>query len=317
MSSSLRGKKVVIFGGNGFIGSHLVNYLCNESCQVKIVSRQEKVNKKFFFGSEPGQVTLEKIEYNEQYIDKVTDGCDIIFNLIGILYESKTSSFNFAHNEIPIMIGKCARKNKVRSLIHISALNVNKITNSKYAYSKSLGEAGIKKHFPEAIIVRPGVVFGKGDNFTNFFCNMSKFSPFLPLIGTPKIDLSKNLISIFNFKKKVKFQPLYVGDLAKFLTKVAGKKNKIYDLAGPSVLSFNEIFDLILNFKKRKRLYIPVPFFEAKILAFFLELFPKPLLTRDQINLLQYDSVSSRGLSNLKSVVKNPVGIETAISKYL
>ena len=112
MSSSLRGKKVVIFGGNGFIGSHLVNYLCNESCQVKIVSRQEKINKNFFFGSEPGQVTFEKIKYNEQYIDKVTEGCDIIFNLIGILYESKTSSFNFAHNNIPIMIGKCARKNK-------------------------------------------------------------------------------------------------------------------------------------------------------------------------------------------------------------
>ena len=317
MSSSLRGKKVVIFGGNGFIGSHLVNYLCNESCQVKIVSRQEKVNKKFFFGSEPGQVTLEKIKYNEQYIDKVTEGCDIIFNLIGILYESKTSSFNFAHNEIPIMIGKSARKNKVRSLIHISALNVNKITNSNYAYSKSLGEAGIKKHFPEAIIVRPGVVFGKGDNFTNFFCNMSKFSPFLPLIGTPKIDLSKNLISIFNFKKRVKFQPLYAGDLSKFLINVTNKKNKIYDLVGPSVLSFNEIFDLILKFKKRKRFYIPVPFFEAKILAFFLEFFPKPLLTRDQINLLQHDSVSSKGLSNLKSVVKNPVGIETAISKYL
>jgi NADH dehydrogenase len=247
----------------------------------------------------------------------VIEGCDIIFNLIGVLYESKTSSFNFAHNEIPIMIGKCARKNKVRSLIHISALNVNKITNSNYAYSKSLGEAGIKKHFPEAIIVRPGVVFGKGDNFTNFFCNMSKFSPFLPLIGTPKIDLSKNLISIFNFKKRVKFQPLYVGDLSKFLINVTNKKNKIYDLAGPSVLSFNEIFDLILNFKKRKRLYIPVPFFEAKILAFFLEFFPKPLLTRDQINLLQHDSVSSKGLSNLKSVVKNPEGIETAISKYL
>ena len=72
MSSSLRGKKVVIFGGNGFIGSHLVNYLCNESCQIKILSRQEKANKKFFFGSEPGQVTFEKIKYNEQYIDKVT-----------------------------------------------------------------------------------------------------------------------------------------------------------------------------------------------------------------------------------------------------
>ena len=187
------------------------------------------------------------------------------------------------------MIAKSAKTNKVRSFIHLSALNVNVIKDSKYALSKYNGEIELKKEFLNSVIVRPSVVFGKGDNFTNFFSNMSKFSPFLPLIGTPLIKLSKNIFKIFNFEKKVRFQPVYVGDLSKFLIKMIDQKNKTYEISGPSIKSFSQIFDLILQAKKRARIYIPLPFFIARIMAFFLELLPGPLLTRDQIKLLKYD----------------------------
>ena len=95
------------------------------------------------------------------------------------------------------------------------------------------------------------------------------------------------------------------------------KKNKTYDITGPSIKSFSQIFDLILEQKKRTRLYIPLPFFQAKIMAFFLELLPGPLLTRDQITLLKYDSISKKGLSNLKTFVTNPLSMETALKTYL
>ncbi len=317
MKLGLRGKKVVVFGGNGFIGSHLVNLLCKESCQIKIISRGDFSDKKFFFANEPGQVSFNQIKYTKSEINNVTKGCDFIFNLIGILYETKDSNFHYVHTEIPKMIAESAKINKVRGFIHLSALNVNKIKDSKYALTKYQGEAEIKKRFPSSIIVRPSVVFGKGDNFTNFFSNMSKLSPFLPLIGTPYIDFSKKFFEILDFKKKVLFQPVYVGDLSKFLIKIIFEKDKTYDLAGPNVKSFADIFDTILNLKRRKRLYIPLPFFQAKIVAFFMELLPKPLLTRDQIRLLKYDSVSSKGLNNLKKRVNNPASIETVINKYL
>ena len=154
--------------------------------------------------------------------------------------------------------------------------------------------------------------------FTNFFSKLSKFSPFLPLIGTPYIKFSRNIFKILNFEKKVKFQPVYVGDLSKFLIKMIDKKNKTYEITGPSVKSFSQIFDLILEQKKNElRLYIPLPFFQAKIIAFFLERLPQPLLTRDQIILLKYDSISKKGLSNLKTVVTNPLSMETVIKTYL
>ena len=95
------------------------------------------------------------------------------------------------------------------------------------------------------------------------------------------------------------------------------EKNKIYDLVGPVVKSFAEIFDVILRHQGKKRIYLPLPFFAAKIVAFFLETLPNPLLTRDQINLLHHDSVSGKGLVNLKKVVKNPASMETIVKNYL
>ena len=317
MSLNLRGKRVVVFGGSGFIGSHLVNHLCEEACEIKIITRKKKSQNNFFFANEPGQVSFEEIDYNQPTINKAISNYDIVFNLIGILSENKKSKFKFVHTEIARMIAKGAKINKVKSFIHLSALNVNVIKDSKYAQSKYNGEVELKKEFPNSVIVRPSVVFGKGDNFTNFFSNLSKFSPFLPLIGTPSLKFSKNILKTFDFEKKVRFQPVYVGDLSKFLIKMISQKNKIYEISGPSIKSFSQIFDLILKQKKRTRLYLPLPFFIARIMAFFLERLPGSLLTRDQITLLKYDSISKKGLKNLKTVVTNPLSMETSLKTYL
>ena len=318
MNSSLSGKKIVIFGGSGFIGSHLVSRLCEEACQIHIVTRGLNNSNNFFFANDPGQVNFEQIDsYNQENINKKVEGCDIVFNLIGILAENKKCKFNFVHTQIPEMIASAVKKKGVRNFVHLSALNVNKIKDSDYAKSKYAGELKIREIFPNSIIVRPGIVFGRGDNFTNFFSNMSKFSFALPLIGTPEITLSENNLPNINFKKKVMFQPIYVGDLVHFLVCISTKKNKIYDLAGPFVKSFDQIFDVILDHTKRKRIYIPIPFFLAKILAFFLEILPNKPLTQDQVRLLMYDSVSNKGLRNLNDFVKTPASLETIVKNYL
>ena len=110
--------------------------------------------------------------------------------------------------------------------MHLSALNIDKSKDSDYANSKMKGENAIKDLFPNSVIVRPSVVFGKRDGFTNLFLKMSNFSPFLPLIGTPEIS-KKGILPVLDFEKRVRFQPIYVGDLVSFLINIAIEKTNI------------------------------------------------------------------------------------------
>ncbi len=317
MNRKISGKKVVVFGGTGFIGSHLVNHLCRNSCQVEIVTRSDIRKLKYFLGSEPGQVSISKIDkFDEVSLDKIVQNSDIIFNLIGILFETKKNLFRDIHVNIPKKIAESAKRCSVRNFIHLSALNIDKTTSSSYSKSKLSGEKEIRDKFPDCVIVRPSVVFGKRDGFTNLFADMSKFSPFLPLIGTPEIK-KQGLFPIINFKREVRFQPIYVGDLIEFLLNTCLFKKKTFDLAGPTTQSFSEIFDIILMAKKRKRIYLPIPFFVARLLAFFLEFLPYPPLTRDQVRLLGFDNVSAKGYSNLRQFVNNPSSLETIAETYL
>ena len=317
MNTKINGKKVIIFGGTGFIGSHLINVLCKNSCQVDVVTRRNLKKLDFFIGNEPGQVRIVKIKkFEKDELDQIINGSEILFNLIGILFERNRGDFTRAHIDIPREIAASASRVGLRNFIHISALNVEKSRNSIYANSKIKGEEVIKKEFSNCVIVRPSVVFGKGDGFTNLFSDMSKFSPFLPLVGTPEIS-RKNFIPKVNFNHKVKFQPVYVGDLVKFLVNVCSMKKKSYDIAGPTIQSFEEIFKIILSIKERKRILIPIPFFIARLMAFFFEFLPKPPLTRDQVKLLRVDSVSAKGFQNLKIHVNNPSSLKTVAPTYL
>ena len=317
MNRKISGKKIVVFGGRGFIGSHLVASLCRNACQVEVVTRSHIKKLDYFLGNEPGQVSISKIDsFDELNLDKILKNVDIVFNLIGILFETKKNSFKKIHVDIPGKLAESAKKNGVRNFVHLSALNIENTTDSSYSRSKLSGEEVIKEKFPNCIIIRPSVVFGKRDNFTNLFADMSKFSPFLPLIGTPYIK-KEGFLPIINFKKKVRFQPVYVGDLINFILGTCLFKKKIFDIAGPTVQTFSEIFDIILEVKKRKRIYIPIPFFGARILALFFELLPKPPLTRDQVTLLRSDNISTKGFSNLTQFVKNPSSLNTIAETYL
>ena len=317
MTINFNRKKVVIFGGSGFIGKNIISRLSKYSCSVDVVTRKIKKYDKLKFLGDLGQINILQIkEFNEQNIYKLIKDSDIVINLIGILYEKKYQKFNYVHIEIPKTIAKVVKKLNIKSFIHLSALGVDKNIKSDYAKSKFLGEKEIKSIFPNVIIIRPSVVFGSEDNFINTFINISKISPFLPVIGTPKINIQNFKTAKIDFSDGVKFQPVYVGDLSSFILSVISKKKKTYDLAGPNVLKFEEIIRLILKIGNRTRICIPLPLFIASCIAFFAEKLPKPFLTLDQIQLLKFDNVSSDGFQHLQSVVKYPKSLELILPTY-
>jgi NADH dehydrogenase len=171
------------------------------------------------------------------------------------------------------------------------------------------GERAVLAACPWATILRPSVVFGPEDNFFNMFARLARFVPLLPLIGGGK----------------TKFQPVYVGDVAHavmaaiFLPPVGDSdpRGKTYELGGPEIVSFREIYELLFRFTGRRRLLVPVPFFVMKIDAWFLSLMPKPMLTPDQVESLKTDNVVSSKALTLVQLGVVPTGMSLVLPGYL
>ena len=134
---------------------------------------------------------------NYELIENNILDVDCIINLCGILYENKHGDFFRVHSDLPALLGKLSIKNKINKLIHISALGVSELSDSIYSRSKAIGERKLLEKFPKAKILRPSLLFGKGDNFFGQFSEMSSLSPFLPLIS-----------------RSTKFQPVFVDDVS-------------------------------------------------------------------------------------------------------
>ena len=218
--------------------------------------------------------------FEENKIRKLFEKANICINLIGILYESKKgNTFTNIHSLFPSILAKLCKEYNLENFIHISALGINDAVDSNYAISKLEGEKNILKNFPSSNILRPSLVYSVDDNFTTNFMTLLNRLPFFPLY----------------YSGKTKFAPIHCSDLTDIIFHIISKKIdlNIIECIGPEILTFKEIIEKLLELIKKKRILIPLPFFLANISANFFQLFPKPLLTQDQLKLLKYDNISS------------------------
>jgi len=282
-------KKIVVIGGSGFLGKSLLKLLLNENAEIILFTRkknyQKNINKIF-----PDN-NIKCIQWNLKnlkIIEENTKNVNCIINLCGILFENKNGDFFRVHTDVPAFLGRISIKNKINTLIHVSALGVSATSESKYSRSKAEGENKLLEHFPNGKILRPSLLYGRGDNFFGQFSNMTKISPFLPVIS-----------------RHTKFQPVFVEDVAKAiikLTKDKKTKKNIYELAGDTIYSFEELLKILLEIKNIKRFLIPLNLKLMMIPAFFLQNLPKPPFTVDQMILLKTDNILKNGLPGLKDL---------------
>jgi NADH dehydrogenase len=240
----------------------------------------------------------------QQDLRNILQGADLVISLVGILYEIGKYTFNTIQAEVPQMIGVEANKAGVERILHFSAIGADKNSQSKYAVSKAMGEESLLSVFPATTIFRPSIVFGPNDNFFNKFSNMAAFSPVLPLIG----------------RGETLFQPVYVKDISNAVLRVFESTQtvgKIYELGGPSTYSFKELIELTMLYSRRSRLLLNLPFWLADIQASFMELLPKPILTRDQLELLKVDNVVGNKMFTLADLDIIPTRCETILQTYL
>ena len=276
-------KNCLIFGGSGQIGRHLIRKLTKNNYKVTVVTRNLH-QKGYVIKTQANAGYIDIVEANifdEKKIRKLFSQTDICINLIGILYESgKGNTFKNIHSIFPSILAKLCKEYKVQQFIHLSALGINNAIDSEYAKSKLEGEVNIQKNFPLATILRPSVVYSVDDNFTTNFMTLLSRLPAFPLY----------------YNGDTKFTPIHCSDLTDIIFYVISQniRSKIIECVGPETISLKEILKKLLRLINKNRILIPLPLFIAKISANLFQLFPKPLLTVDQLKLLKYDNIPSK-----------------------
>lgn len=301
-----------VFGGSGFVGRYAVTALAKQGWRVRAAERRPDLAGFLQTAGFVGQVA--PIQANLRFpvsVQRALAGSKVVVNAVGVLTSSGPQTFKAIHVDGPRAIAKAAREAGVRRLIHISAIGADLKSASRYARTKAEGEAAVLEEFPDAVIIRPSVVFGPEDEFFNRFAAMARVSPLLPLIGGGR----------------TRFQPVFVGDVAAAITAAAAgiaRPGTVYEAGGPEVLSFRELLELTQEWTGRKRGYLRMPFWLAKLQALLTWPLPNSMrpLTVDQVRLLQHDNVVSaeaikegRTLAGLGVVAPN--GISAIVPAYL
>ena len=302
----MKAKNCLIFGGSGQIGTHLIRKLTKNNYKVTVVTRSahQKGNKIKTQGNAGYIDIVEASIFDEITIRKLFSKADICINLVGILYESgKGNTFKNIHFIFPSILAKLCKEYKIQQFIHLSALGINDAIDSKYAKSKLEGEISIQKDFPLAIILRPSVVYSVDDNFTTNFMTLLSQLPFFPLY----------------YNGETKFTPIHCSDLTDIIHEIIKKRinSKIIECVGPEEISLKIIIKKLLKLINKDRILLPIPLFLANISARFFQIFPKPLLTMDQLKLLRHNNIPSKKYkTNFEIGVPSTRFFDEEVEKY-
>ena len=300
---------VTVFGGSGFLGRHVVRALAKRDYRIRVAVRRPELAGHLQPLGRVGQIHA--VQANLRYpasVEAAMRDSHAAINLVGILAESGAQTFDAVQGSGAGTMAKAAAAAGA-AVVHVSAIGADENSPSRYGRAKAAGEKAVLAAVPSATILRPSVVFGPEDQFTNRFAALARMSPALPLIGGGL----------------TKLQPVYVGDVATAVADAVDGKTRpgaAYELGGPEVLTMREIMEIILDVTERNRMLMPLPFGLAKLQALFLQFAPGDFkLTPDQVTLLRSDNVVSdaakaAGLT-LEGLGITPDSMEAIVPQYL
>lgn len=301
---------VTVFGGSGFVGRHVVRALARRGYRIRVAVRRPDLAGFLQPIGGVGQISF--VQANLRYrqsVDRAVEGSDHVINCVGILFESGRNNFDAVQDFGARAVAEATRAVGAK-LTHISAIGADEASGSSYARTKARGEAAVLRTVPDAVILRPSIVFGPEDGFFNKFATMARYAPVLPLIGGGH----------------TKFQPVYVADVAEAVARsVDGtiERGRVYELGGPEVLTFRQCLELMLRIVDRKNPLVSLPFGIASLMGSVASLVPfiKPPLTADQVTLLRSDNIVSDAARNegrtLEAIGIEPILAEAILPSYL
>jgi len=303
-------KLVTIYGGSGFVGRYIARRMAKEGWRVRVAVRRP--NEAIFVKPYGVVGQVEPILCNirdDASVRAAMQGADAVVNCVGVLAESGKNTFEAVQAEGAERVARLAAEAGIATMVQISAIGADTTGDSAYQRTKAKGESAVLEHMPNAVILRPSIVFGPEDAFFNRFADMTRFGPVLPVVGAD-----------------TRFQPVYADDIAKAAClAIIGKATPgIYELGGPDVNTFRELMQHMLKVIRRRRLIVNIPFPVATLMGALFDvantisfgLIPAAI-TRDQVKNLRTDNVVSDGVKTFADLGIKPVALEAVLPDYL
>lgn len=304
-------KLVTIYGGSGFVGRYIARRMAQAGWRVRVAVRRP--NEALFVKPYGAVGQVEPILCNirdDASVHAALVGADAVINCVGVLNGVGKNSFDAVQASGAERIARFAAQEGIATMVHISAIGADAASEIDYARTKGAGEAGVLKHMPNAVILRPSVIFGSEDEFFNRFAGMAKNAPVLPIVGA-----------------NTQFQPVFVDDVAQAAASAAQGQVAAgtYELGGPDVASMRDLLVQMLSVIRRKRVIVNLPYFAANMMAFgfdmvqaiTLGLIENKVLTRDQVKNLKIDNVVSEGAKTFADLGIDPTSMASVLPDYL
>lgn len=287
-----------VFGGTGFVGRRVVRHLRESGTRVRIVSRHPRL------GEDDGIEQIAADAHDERSVEAAVAGADSVVNAISLYVEHGRDTFDSVHVETAAQIARTARRAGIKRFVHVSGISADRASPSPYIRSRGEGEAAVQTAFPGAVIVRPAVMFASDDAFLTTILRLLRSLPAYPIFGDGKTRL----------------QPVYVDDVAAAIAQILRQSQNpypVYELAGPRIYSYEELLRTIARIAGLRPVLMRMPFAFWNAMAGIAEMLPQPPLTRNQVELMQIDTMASESLPGFRALRISPRSLEDELEAIL
>ena len=288
--------KVTVFGGTGFLGRRVVKHLLEGEFSIRVASRHPERTGALF-------ESINADINDDRSVIAAVAGVEGVVNAVSLYVESGQQTFHSVHVTGAARVARLAREEGVKNLIHVSGIGSDAGSASPYIRSRGEGEKVVRDAFPAAALIRPSVMFGRGDAFVGPVAKMLRHLPAFPLFG----------------RGRTKLQPAHVEDVAEAIARAiqTTQSRMSYELGGPRIYTYRSLLEVIARHLRRKPLLVPTPFGLWHALASVAEMLPQPPITRNQVELMQIDSVASPGAPGFADFGISPTSLEDVLPEIV
>jgi uncharacterized protein YbjT (DUF2867 family) len=295
---------VTVFGGTGFLGRRVVRHLRRHGFSVRVASRHPDRSRELFGSDDPQVLSVAADIHDERGVAAALAGAHGAVNAISLYVEHGRETFDSIHVRAAARVAAQARRAGVDGLVQVSGIGADAASASRYIRKRGEGEAAVRTAFPDAAILRPAVMFAPDDAFLTTVLDLLRRLPAYPMFG----------------RGRTRLQPAYVEDVAEAIARAVDRpqaRAATFECGGPRVYSYEEFLRVVAREAGLKPILVPFPFPGWHALARIAELFPSPPITRNQVELMQIDTVASPGMPGFAELNIAPCSMEDLLDQML